>query len=80
METSTAVLLPPEDTDDKAPPTACRTREKMSQGYGRVSDQYCLFRDAYRMSTYVCEVTMQIRVFWLQFESKGGKGKWRYIR
>ena len=33
MATSTAVLLPPEETDDRAPPTACRMREKTSQGY-----------------------------------------------
>ena len=57
METSTAVLLPPEDVDDKAPPTACRIRENTSQGYGRVSDQYCLFRDAYRMQACDCELT-----------------------
>ena len=33
METSTAVLLPPDEVDDKAPPTDCRTSERTSQGY-----------------------------------------------
>ena len=36
METSTAVLLPPDDRDDRAPPTACRIRENMSQGYSGI--------------------------------------------
>ena len=38
MATSTAVLLLPEETDDKAPPTACRIRESISQGYGKISE------------------------------------------
>ena len=33
MATSTAVLLLPDETDDKAPPTACKIRESTSQGY-----------------------------------------------
>ncbi len=32
IDTSTAVLLPPEDVEDRAPPMACRIRETMSQG------------------------------------------------
>ena len=37
MATSTAVLLLPEETDDRAPPAACRIRERMSQGYRKIS-------------------------------------------
>ena len=37
METSTAVLLLPEEVDDSAPPTAWRTRERTSQGYGNIT-------------------------------------------
>ena len=37
MATSTAVLLVPEEVDDKAPPTACKIRESRSQGCGRSS-------------------------------------------
>ena len=36
METSTATLLPPEDVDDKAPPTACRHRERMSHDWSSI--------------------------------------------
>ena len=36
MATSTAALLSPEEVDDKAPPIDCRTRERMSQGYGKI--------------------------------------------
>lgn len=36
MATSTPALLPPEDIDDRAPPTACRTKEKRSQGYSKI--------------------------------------------
>ena len=36
METSTATLLPPEEVEDKAPPTACRHRERMSQDWWTV--------------------------------------------
>lgn len=32
METSTAVLLPPEDVEDRALPTACKIRERILQG------------------------------------------------
>jgi len=32
METSTAVLLPPEDVEERAPPTAWRIKERMSRG------------------------------------------------
>ena len=31
-ETSMAVLLPPEEVEERAPPTACRISERMSQG------------------------------------------------
>ncbi len=34
MATSTAALLFPEDVEDRAPPIAWRTRERMSQGCG----------------------------------------------
>ena len=37
-ETSTAALLPPEERDERAPPTACRTRDRMSHGYGKISE------------------------------------------
>ena len=49
MATSTAVLLLPEETDDKAPPTACRTREKTSQGYNRITKSACLFGTTYEL-------------------------------
>ena len=32
METLTAVREPPEEVEERAPPTAWRTRERMSQG------------------------------------------------
>ena len=35
MATSMAALLFPEDMDDRAPPIAWRTRERMSQGCGQ---------------------------------------------
>lgn len=38
MATSTAVLLPPEEIDDRAPPTPWRTKERRSQGYGKISE------------------------------------------
>ena len=38
MATSTAAALLPEDTDDRAPPTACRIRERMSHGYGKITE------------------------------------------
>lgn len=49
MATSTAVLLLPEETDDKAPPTACRAREKTSQGYNRITESACLFGTTYEL-------------------------------
>ena len=36
METSTATLLPPEEVEERAPPTAWRQRERMSQDWGEV--------------------------------------------
>ena len=32
METSTALLLEPDESEERAPPMDCSTREKMSQG------------------------------------------------
>lgn len=31
METSTALLLKPDESEERAPPMDCRTRERMSQ-------------------------------------------------
>ena len=48
MATSTAVLLLPEETDDKAPPTACKIRESRSQGYGRSPGSVLYIEAPYR--------------------------------
>ncbi len=43
-ETSTAALLPPDERDERAPPTACRTRDRMSHGYGKISESVLPFQ------------------------------------
>lgn len=74
METSTAVWLPPVVTDDRAPPTDWRIRERISHGYheglGSVLHSYGL--ETRLRSTTLAVLRFETQRFGSRWDKKRG--------